>query len=135
MAYSMFYDKSVPFRTAAEMLTVLDSLYHALNCPQPTMRLRRFGPNPTEVRILSAMERSENMDKLLGNNQKATFVVNVLFQQNASWQGTVSWLNQGKTLPFRSLLELLKLMDSAIATDTVVEVISWDDAPNLTPEA
>ncbi|MEL7609933.1 MAG: hypothetical protein AAGU74_10540 [Bacillota bacterium] len=75
------------------------------------------------------------MDKLLGNNQKATFVVNVLFQQNASWQGTVSWLNQGKTLPFRSLLELLKLMDSAIATDTVVEVISWDDAPNLTPEA
>lgn len=44
----------------------------------------------------------------------ATFAVRVLFRQNASWQGTVRWLEGDKEEQFRSVLELVLLMDSAL---------------------
>ncbi|MCL1976164.1 MAG: hypothetical protein FWG61_08400 [Firmicutes bacterium] len=46
--------------------------------------------------------------------KKCSFVVQILDSQNQTWQGTVTWVNGKHTQPFRSLLELIKLMDSAI---------------------
>lgn len=45
---------------------------------------------------------------------KATFIVQVEFCQNASWQGKIAWTDQKKEQNFRSALELLKLMDEAL---------------------
>ncbi|MBC2870856.1 hypothetical protein KQI11_00175 [Acetanaerobacterium sp. MSJ-12] len=45
---------------------------------------------------------------------RATFTVQVTYRQNATWQGTVTWLEEGKQSHFRSALELIKLMDSAL---------------------
>ena len=45
---------------------------------------------------------------------KQSFWVEVVDQQNASWQGTVTWINKGQKEHFRSALELLSLMDSAL---------------------
>jgi len=43
-----------------------------------------------------------------------TFVIQILNQQNATWQGTITWMDGKKTQPFRSLLELIKLIDSTL---------------------
>lgn len=43
-----------------------------------------------------------------------TFIVNIRNCQNHTWQGTVRWVEQQKELPFRSAIELIKLMDSAV---------------------
>jgi hypothetical protein len=48
---------------------------------------------------------------------KQTFVVEVIDQQNASWQGTVNWINTGKKENFRSALELIRLIDSALLSE------------------
>ena len=48
---------------------------------------------------------------------KQTFVVEVIDQQNASWQGTVNWINTGKKENFRSALELIRLIDSALLNE------------------
>ena len=48
---------------------------------------------------------------------KQTFVVEVIDQQNASWQGTVNWINTGKKENFRSALELIRLIDSALESE------------------
>ena len=45
---------------------------------------------------------------------RETFVVQVLNAQNATWQGTVTWTDGKKSQSFRSALELLKLIDSAL---------------------
>ena len=37
----------------------------------------------------------------------------VLFRRNASWQGEVQWLEGEKTKSFRSVLELISLMQEA----------------------
>ena len=43
-----------------------------------------------------------------------TFVVQIVDSQNATWQGTVTWTEGKQTKPFRSALELLKLIDSCL---------------------
>jgi hypothetical protein len=37
----------------------------------------------------------------------------IKFRQNASWQGTVQWVEKKQSLNFRSALELIKIIDSA----------------------
>lgn len=46
--------------------------------------------------------------------KRNTFIVHVEDQKNATWQGTVSWAERQQKQSFRSLLELIKLMDAAI---------------------
>lgn len=45
---------------------------------------------------------------------KQNFLIEIVDQQNASWQGSVNWLNQGRKEYFRSALELIRLLDSAM---------------------
>lgn len=40
--------------------------------------------------------------------------MHVISQENATWQGQVTWLDEKETKSFRSLLELVKLMDEVI---------------------
>lgn len=43
-----------------------------------------------------------------------SFLIRIFNQQNATWQGTVTWTESNRTESFRSALELIKLIDSAI---------------------
>ncbi|WP_243125298.1 hypothetical protein [Clostridium transplantifaecale] len=57
---------------------------------------------------------NDTKEMIKHEGMKATFVVNVIFRQHASWQGKVSWVEGKKTSYFRSALELIKLMDSTM---------------------
>ena len=45
--------------------------------------------------------------------------MHVISQENATWQGQVTWLDKKETMSFRSLLELIKLMDDALMDGAV----------------
>lgn len=47
--------------------------------------------------------------------ENQSFVVTIRSKENHTWQGTVSWVEGKKQENFRSVLELLKLMDSAVS--------------------
>ena len=70
-----------------------------------------------EKRTFRKVEKTE-IEKPLSSAVKqgkmATFVVKVHFQQHTSWQGTVLWCDKKKEERFRSAIELLMLMDSAM---------------------
>ena len=48
---------------------------------------------------------------------KATFTIQIQFQQHSTWQGTIAWAEGGKRQKFRSELEMLKLMMEAVSAD------------------
>ena len=48
-------------------------------------------------------------------NVLATFRVNVRFRRNASWQGSVVWIERNAESNFRSALELIHLIDSVLS--------------------
>ena len=50
-----------------------------------------------------------------------TFVVKILDRQNATWQGSVTWLEEHKVQYFRSALELMKMIDGALDDKLAIE--------------
>ncbi|WP_051538025.1 hypothetical protein [Butyrivibrio proteoclasticus] len=65
--------------------------------------------------------------------QGATFVVKVDYSQRGTWQGKVVWADENRTEHFRSALELIKLMDSAIvATNSQLNEENEGDASSGT---
>ncbi len=47
--------------------------------------------------------------------KRQTFVVEVMEQQRYTWQGRIHWVEENKKEYFRSILEMLHLMDSAVS--------------------
>lgn len=43
-----------------------------------------------------------------------SFVIEVKSQENHSWQGTITWVEGKRKEYFRSALEMIRLMDSAL---------------------
>ena len=50
-----------------------------------------------------------------------TFVIKIVNQQNANWQGSVTWTEEQKVQNFRSALELLKLINGALGENSGAE--------------
>ncbi|MEF9916513.1 MAG: hypothetical protein RR275_00130 [Lachnospiraceae bacterium] len=45
-----------------------------------------------------------------------SFVIEIKCVKNQTWQGIVTWVEKQERIPFRSALELIKLIDSAVRT-------------------
>lgn len=95
------------FQSLIQLLLKLEQCLDVKNIPQSFHKVRTFIPIASHSREAAEEERSK-----LG--KKGTFAVQILFRRNASWQGTVTWLEKNMTQNFRSVLELLILLNSAL---------------------
>ena len=66
-------------------------------------------------------KKKEGMTKVMEDDRlleqhgdMGTFVIRVQHRQHSSWQGMVTYLDKDKTVYFRSALELIKIIDSAL---------------------
>lgn len=50
-------------------------------------------------------------------DRKETFVVHIISQENATWQGQITWVGKKEAMYFRSFLELVKLVDNAMTEE------------------
>ncbi len=56
-----------------------------------------------------------NTRKNAGNGERQTFVVDIIARQKCTWQGQIHWIQEDKKILFRSVMEMLRLMDSALS--------------------
>lgn len=49
-----------------------------------------------------------------GAGEKNTFRIQVLFREHYTWQGRLIWQNENREAVFRSVLELLQLLDEIL---------------------
>lgn len=49
--------------------------------------------------------------------KKQTFIVEVMDHQKYTWQGQIYWIQGNKKISFRSVMEMLHLMDSVIVDE------------------
>lgn len=109
--YNPHRPEGITIRSVMEFLLRMEDLLDDMHFPQSFSAVRSFGAPPERTAASPpAAERQEG--------QRATFAVRVLFRQNASWQGSLTWLEEGKEESFRSVLELLLLMHSALDPET-----------------
>ena len=112
-----YMEKPVEFYGVVSLLRELDRLLDTLNFPQPFDAIRSFRTLPEAPSGEGPPDRS--LDR---KGDLATFAVRVLFRQNASWQGSVAWLEGEQESSFRSALELILLMDGALRGEEAVPV-------------
>lgn len=106
--YNPVSDAPRPFHSMSQFLVQMEALLDQLQFPQSFRAVRSFAQPPRKL------PDAPQADHLPPTGELATFVVRVLFRQNASWQGTVIWRESGQEENFRSALELLLLMDGAL---------------------
>ena len=104
----------IPFTGPVELFMRMDSVFDEIHAPRSAMKLRTFTDSRPPV--------PEPTPDAPAEKTVATFHIRVHFRQNASWQGTIQWVEDKSEASFRSVLELMCLMDSALApTDTPEE--------------
>lgn len=101
-----FFGQEISFNSATELLLAVDKMLDSLNYPQAAMASRRFRAEPVRVDWIRHTKTGPPL---------AVFQLNVIFRQNASWQGTLTWMEQSMQISFRSVFEMLKLMDSVLS--------------------
>ena len=103
-------EDSHPFHGMIQMLLKINHILDRENFPQSFSELRKF-QMPTK----DFLAQSAQMNQTRG--EVATFSLRILFRQNASWQGSVTWIEGNQEEYFRSVLELISLMDGALRQD------------------
>ena len=105
--YTAGFPQGENFGSVMELLWMTEGYLNQNNFPQPFSEMRTFGErqSPTEGQRPTVKTQSGAL---------GTFSVRVLFRQNADWQGAVEWLEGGQSESFRSVLELLFLIKSAL---------------------
>ena len=95
------------FESLSQMLILTEEMLEELQSPQSYTACRSFS------------HLVEPMNTVCNNNRirrgtEATFELRVIFRQHTSWQGILMWLEEQQEQSFRSVLEMILLMDSAL---------------------
>ncbi len=104
--YNPYYPDGEAFYGLVRFLVRMEDTLDAMDFPQSFTAVRAFMSTPTDV--------GAPPEEAVREGKLATFAVRILFRQNASWQGSVTWLEGNRSQSFRSALELVLLMDSAL---------------------
>lgn len=102
-----FLQEAEEFSSLSQLLIRVEALLDDQRTPQSYTTHRTFAS------VMDQLEEGQR-PAATGKGAAATFELKILFRQNASWQGTIEWKEGRQEQSFRSVLELIHLMDSAL---------------------
>ena len=108
-----FYAEPMPFYGMIQLLSLIENVHTELNYPEPTMEMRHYGEQSIKMTLTPCL-RTDIADK----PAIAVFKVSLFFRQNASWQGSIIWTEKDSVANFRSVLELIYLIDETLLSLT-----------------
>lgn len=104
--YNPYMSAERSFQSLTQLLQSMESTLETMDFPKAYTETRTFAPL---TQCLSGAPPGQCRPGAV-----ATFAVRILFRQNASWQGSVTWMEGKREQSFRSALELILLMGSAL---------------------
>ena len=114
--FNAYYRDALFFENCMDMIRQIEYIFDHFDYPHSTMDIRSFeteedkASHPPVVRVKAAPTKELYTHNVKGD--LATLRMRVMFRQNASWQGTLRWMEEGMEEGFQSVLELLMLIDS-----------------------
>ena len=115
--FTNYSSDPMDFYDLGALVIDVDAFYDSINFPQASVKLRSF---PTKNQTYNPWSEVIGMSEMKDINisehrgQIATFLVQVQYRQNATWQGSLMWVEKNQKRNFRSALELIKLMDDTL---------------------
>ena len=126
--YSRYLEEPYVFVDMFNMIQKMEEIFDTNGFPQAFLSPRYFKGGKHGIRKISG-ERNDTMSQEIHNDaeaKKCTFEVTVRFRQNATWQGQILWAEKNVKQNFRSVLEMLKLMDEALSGGNEnADTVSW----------
>jgi hypothetical protein len=104
--YNPYRNDGKSFESLMQMLITLEKGLDEMDFPRSFNAVRYFSKPPE---IENKIQSHRRPGKL------ASFAVKILFRQNASWQGSVTWIEGKQEQGFRSALELIFLINGALS--------------------
>ncbi len=141
-AYHAYSAEPFVFSELTQVLSAMESLYDAMHFPFPNTTMRSFAapaaggaqpagstgtatarpgrPAPEErITIMS------DKDLLEKHGDLGTFIVRVQQRQNSTWQGRITWMDEDKSVNFRSIWEMVHLIEEAVGPADDDDKQSW----------
>lgn len=104
--YNPFLDEGQSFQSLSQFITKMEQALDGMEFPKAYTTTRTFSPQPEKPPGPSGT--------VYRDGKLASFALRILFRQNASWQGSIVWLDKNQEQSFRSVLELILLFDNAL---------------------
>ena len=95
------------FHSVIQLVLKIEQLLDDMKFPQSFTAKRSFAP-------IHSLAPDEPSADAADAGAVGTFVLRLIFRQHTTWQGTVTWVEGRGEQNFRSVLELLLLLDSAL---------------------
>ena len=103
--------KGQSFSSLMELLLLIEAHLEELDALPENRTCRSFlNPRLAEMHLQNLPSISSNCHC----GALAVFQLKILFRQNSSWQGLLTWVDGKQEQSFRSVLELVHLLDSAL---------------------
>lgn len=114
--YHGYRDGAIEIISFEELIHVMGRLFDELQFPRASIRERSFFAEPVRHQPINKRKERIMADKdlLAKHGDIGTFIIRVQQRQNSTWQGRITWVNEDKTMRFRSILEMIKLIESGI---------------------
>ena len=117
----MYSNRTYEFNSVFEMVNLIHAISEQLDFPQKGYRIRSWYSNGDDEETGTAHQfrkmdlslKAADIKSNRATKAKLTFLVRIQYRQNASWQGEILWHERERTVKFRSLLELLTVLDEA----------------------
>lgn len=114
-----YYGEEFLYNSTVELLFKMEELMNKIGTPKKYEKDRSFIYDKTEKDVddnaklsINRFVQSNGFNEYDKKGKIATFYIKIRFRQNSSWQGSITWLEGGKTEDFRSVFELLKIINS-----------------------
>ncbi|MCR5468618.1 MAG: hypothetical protein K6F37_06625 [Lachnospiraceae bacterium] len=113
--FNQYEEEPYVFQNSMQMLKNMDELYDKIKYPQASVRIREFKNTKNDEKQKKCEKEMlfTSVDILENKGKKATFAVDVVTRQNATWQGVIYWMEEDILKEFASFMDLLALIDNA----------------------
>lgn len=144
--YHFYSREPVYFENADQLIFEMEEFFDKIHFPYPATNIRTFSGN-------KSTDRNEKDEKTRGQEQRGyrfekrekimkdqellnrhgdmgSFIIRVQQRQNSSMQGRLTWIEKNKTVYFRSVWEMIRLIDSAVEMNSPMpedDLPSWED--------
>ncbi len=132
--YHSYCREPLPIVNIEQLLFEMERFFDSINFPHPDTNSRTFQGGIPQTNHTEGRSKVMSDEELLNKHgDLGTFIIRVQHRQNSSWQGRITWMDEDKTVYFRSMWEMLKLIDSAVGTagdlgEQMNEEPSWTDS-------
>ena len=128
--YHAYSTEPVLFENPDQLVFEMERFFDSINFPHPATNIRSFAGEEKRQRHTEKREKIMKDQEFLGKHgDMGSFIIRVQQRQNSSMQGRLTWVEKNKTVYFRSVWELIRLIDSAVEMNSPQEedMPSWED--------